>query len=666
MEKIPTRDPRASIRSNRKSLIGSFLLTVLVVSSIFAQLWLFSFNLRSRPALDTLHPSTHTIDRKIDWSWLSHEKQCPSLKKIGVKEFTARRNRLAHLLRGEDGKSFGAYVTEPSANTLYYLNLTQANWYLSERPWLAVITSTSSSSQHHLSILTPSFEKSRSQRLPFAVESEEFDKISWVAWEEAESPYEVLVNHLEKLRKENGPEGAWSIEIEENVRQFVASGLEEAAAKSDSKAKVGLAKMVIRELRMRKTEAELEIQRCVGKITLEALRAVRKHLRIGMTEKEGEALIVNALKAGGLTDIGAIVLFGENAALPHASASNSKRLEKDEFALFDSDFTRTMLPDQWIRGKKEPVCEWPKNERSKKIFETVQRAQRAALDKLLTPESEDVVYAAEVDRAARDVIAGENWGADFTHRLGHGIGLEVHEHPYLNSGNSRQVIQPGETFSNEPGIYIERLKDTEGNGIGVRLEDMVLKTETGWELIGGKTQFKAKQGGKTYIQAFEQWDRGMMEWFPDVVLEDDIIWKIIGVYIQLFELLLKTKDVRIESMICPISAEYNNEEESGGSHQHREEAFRILPELSAMSMATQIRRFKEAGRLEELSTQAQATLHRLQLQSVLEKFPQQGNHVLRYILDFFELDPEKLDNLPSLYQPISRRAHSQKPLPRGR
>ncbi|GAA5957195.1 hypothetical protein JCM3765_005435 [Sporobolomyces pararoseus] len=203
---------------------------------------------------------------------------------------------------------------------------------------------------------------------------------------------------------------------------------------------------------------------------------------------------MNALKAGGLDRIGAIVLFGENAALPHASASDSKRLEEDEFALFDvdgalfgymSDFTRTMLPDRPRRGKNAPVCEWPKNERSRKIFETVQRAQRAALDKLLTPNSDDIVYAAEVDRAARKVIDDERFGESFTHRLGHGIGLEVHEHPYLNSGNSRQVIQPGETFSNEPGIYIERSKDTEGNGIGVRLEDMVLKTESGWELVSG-------------------------------------------------------------------------------------------------------------------------------------------------------------------------------------
>ncbi|GAA5873177.1 hypothetical protein JCM16303_006961 [Sporobolomyces ruberrimus] len=491
MEKGSLPDPAPS---TRRSHVGRFLLTALVGLIIFAQLSFYSFRPLIRQSARDLHASTHAIDREIDWSWLSHEKQCPSLKKIGVEEFTARRDRLAGLLRGQDGKGWGAYVTETSANTLYYLNLTQSNWYLSERPWLAVIMPSSrSSAKHHLSVLTPSFEKSRSQRLPFAVESKEFDEISWVTWEEADSPYGVLVKHLEDLRREGGDKGEWSIEIEENVRQFVAAGIKEASSDLESKPRVGLARMVVRELRMRKTEAELDIQRCVGKITLAALRAVRKQLRIGMTEKEGEALIVNALKAGGLADIGAIVLFGENAALPHASASTTKRLHKGEFALFDvdgalfgymSDFTRTMLPDVHSCRHKEPVCAWP-NERAKKIYETVQRAQRAGLDALMTPNSTDVVYAANVDRAARDVISAEGWGEYFTHRLGHGIGLEVHEHPYLNSGNTHQQIQPGETFSNEPGIYIEQSKDTVGNGIGVRLEDMVLKTETGWELISG-------------------------------------------------------------------------------------------------------------------------------------------------------------------------------------
>ncbi|GAA5914471.1 uncharacterized protein JCM6883_004809 [Sporobolomyces salmoneus] len=501
MEKAPLDLQARPPARSRRSIILSFLLTVLVVSSIFIQL--STFSLFNRLRLADLHPSIHSIDRGIDFSWLAHEKQCPGLKMIGVEEFTARRDRLARLLKGEDEKGWGAYVTEPSANTLYYLNLTQSNWYLSERPWLAVVTPSSSSSAsstaHHLSILTPSFEKSRSQRLPFAVDSAQLENIWWITWEEAENPYEVLVEHLEGLREAQNKTGAWSIEIEENVRQFLAAGIEEVAKKRKEAApEVGLAKMVIRELRMRKTKAELDIQRCVGKITLEALRAVRKHLRIGMTEKQGEALIVNALKAGGLTDIGAIVLFGENAALPHASASSTTTLHEGEYALFDvdgslfgymSDFTRTMLPDRWIKGRKEAVCEWPKNERAKKIFETVQKAQRAALAQLVTSSnsSEDVVYASQVDKAARDVISAEGWGEFFTHRLGHGIGLEVHEHPYLKSGNRNQVLQPGETFSNEPGIYIERSKDVEqGVGIGVRLEDMVLKTVEGWELVSGE------------------------------------------------------------------------------------------------------------------------------------------------------------------------------------
>lgn len=160
-----------------------------------------------------------------------------------------------------------------SANTLYYLNLTQSNWYLSERPWLAVVTPSSSSSssshRHHLSILTPSFEKSRSQRLPFAVSRAEFDDISWITWDEAENPYGVLVDHLERLRREADHDGPWSIEVEENVRQFVAAGIAEAAAaaRSEVAPEVGLAKMVIRELRMRKTKAELDIQRCVAKVS---------------------------------------------------------------------------------------------------------------------------------------------------------------------------------------------------------------------------------------------------------------------------------------------------------------------------------------------------------------------------------------------------------------
>lgn len=154
--------------------------------------------------------------------------------------------------------------------------------------------------------------------------------------------------------------------------------------------------------------------------------------------------------------------------------------------------TRTMLPDISPRGRfmkdaqtdSSPVRTWP-SERAQRIWETVHRAQEAALKALKHAD----VHAANVDRAARDVIAREGWERYFTHRLGHGIGLQVHEAPYLNGGNVDEPLRPGETFSNEPGVYIESgvERGVVGEvGIGVRLEDMVHKTRDGFELLSGQ------------------------------------------------------------------------------------------------------------------------------------------------------------------------------------
>lgn len=169
---------------------------------------------------------------------------------------------------------------------------------------------------------------------------------------------------------------------------------------------------------------------------------------------------------------------------------------------YQSDLTRTMLPDVSSScGRRVAVGErrWP-SERSEKVWKTVSRAQHAALESL-EREQHVVIKAKDVDRAARGVIEAEGWGQYFSHRLGHGqsrlyllsltllisivgIGLQVHEHPYLNAGNE-EPLREGETFSNEPGIYIERSRDEGHGGIGVRLEDMVHLTATGWELLTG-------------------------------------------------------------------------------------------------------------------------------------------------------------------------------------
>ncbi len=191
-------------------------------------------------------------------------------------------------------------------------------------------------------------------------------------------------------------------------------------------------------------------------MTVQALREVRTKLHLGMTELEGERLITDALTGAGLTSLSAIVLFGANAALPHASASAAKRLEAGEFALFDvgghllgydSDFTRTMLPDPQPNAERA----WP-SARAELVWKTVRAAQVAALEAEVNANAPGgVVSAASVDKAARDSITAAGFGPYFTHRLGHGIGLLTHEVPYLNSGNVGQPLNSGVTHSNEPG-----------------------------------------------------------------------------------------------------------------------------------------------------------------------------------------------------------------------
>lgn len=199
-----------------------------------------------------LHVPASAVQKQPDFSSLHYSKQCPSLEFISQAEFADRRTALGKLLRGADGQSWGAYISEPSCvlisfpytclltpgrdspNTLYCAiptcgptgrgadtepypdtNLSTSDWYLSERPWVLAISPEGAGS--HLSVLTPAFETSRSQRLPFALSADEFESVSWVAWQEEADPYAVLVQHLEALREKDGAKGAWTVHLEENV-----------------------------------------------------------------------------------------------------------------------------------------------------------------------------------------------------------------------------------------------------------------------------------------------------------------------------------------------------------------------------------------------------------------------------------------------------------------
>jgi len=160
-----------------------------------------------------------------------------------------------------------------------------------------------------------------------------------------------------------------------------------------------------------------------------------------------------------------MVLTGDNAANPHGIPGANK-VEKDALLLFDlgvmvngyaSDMTRTVAvgkPDQF----------------KKDIYNLTLEAQQAALD-FIKPG----VTAHEVDRAAREVIEKAGYGEYFNHRLGHGIGMDVHEFPSIMEGNDL-VIEEGMCFSVEPGIYIP-------GKVGVRIEDCGVVTKDGFDLF---------------------------------------------------------------------------------------------------------------------------------------------------------------------------------------
>lgn len=223
----------------------------------------------------------------------------------------------------------------------------------------------------------------------------------------------------------------------------------------------------INSLRMIKSGEEFDHMRRACEIADKALEVGFQSLREGMTEHELSSIIRAEMnRLGGRPQFG-LVLFGEKAALPHG-APGDKVLRKGDVVLVDtganvegysSDITRTV-----VFG--EPT------ERQRLIWETVLRANRAAFE-VIKPGT----TCEEADGVARRVISEAGFGEYFIHRLGHGIGLQGHEHPYLVGGNKLR-LKPGMTFTIEPGIYIV-------GEIGVRIEDTALCTPEGCESLTG-------------------------------------------------------------------------------------------------------------------------------------------------------------------------------------
>ena len=302
----------------------------------------------------------------------------------------------------------------------------------------------------------PAFEEGRAREQ--ISNSPDGDKADVRVWQENESPYQLVAQGLKERSLTTGNLG-----IEETIRFVFADGL----AKAAPQASLISATPVTAGCRMIKSGNEVSLVRLAAHVTLAAYEAAYLAVKDGMTQQDVEGLVRKAHDQLGFTG-GADVQVGEFSAFPHGSVT-PQVIHEGTIVLMDggctvegyqSDITRT-----FVLGKA--------SDKMKQVFDIVHRAQSAAL-----AAARPGVECGSIDDAARKVITDGGYGPDykyFTHRLGHGMGMDGHEWPYLVRGNSTK-LQANMTTSDEPGIYIR-------GEFGIRLEDDMHVTEDGAELF---------------------------------------------------------------------------------------------------------------------------------------------------------------------------------------
>lgn len=341
-------------------------------------------------------------------------------------------------------QKFDALFFAPGTSLYYFTGI---RWGLSERLVALVLPRTGKPV-----IVVPGFEEGRLReklRLPIDVR----------VWQEDQSPTQLAAEALADQGIRAGRIG-----IEETVAFTFFDHLRHAAPGFEYVS----ADPVTIACRGRKSAHEQELQRLACEATFSVFRAVFASLRDGISQAEVEGWIEAGFGKMNLHG-DALVLFGAAAALPHGSIKPQKLKEGDVVLIdggclvegYESDVTRTS-----VIGKPP--------EKVSHAFAIVRKAQDAALDAARAGR-----LSGTVDDAARNLIVAAGYGPGyqyFTHRLGHGLGLDGHEHPYLVRG-SKTILQPGMTFSDEPGIYVP-------GEFGLRCEDdMVIAAEGPAQLL---------------------------------------------------------------------------------------------------------------------------------------------------------------------------------------
>ncbi len=360
---------------------------------------------------------------------------------IQKKEFLERIDKACKLMKEQNVQA----VYLHAGTNLYYF--TGMRWNSSERMVGALLFPNGT-----LRYIAPEFEKGTI--LDFMLVDGDV-----CCWEEHESPYELFTQIL----SENGVKEG-TVSIDEATPFFITDGI----AISQDRYKLINAKPITAGCRVIKSDAEIAIMQAAMDITLEVQKAAARILRVGIGAKEvtdfiHEAHIRYGIPSGSYF---CIVLFGVDSSFPHGVKS-PKDLEENEVVLIDtgcvlhdyiSDITRT-----YVFGEA--------NELQRNIWAIEKETQQAAFDAAKLGNT-----CASIDIASRVVLESHDLGPDYKlpglpHRTGHGIGLDIHEWPYIVR-NDQTILEPGMCFSNEPMICVP-------DAFGIRHEDHIYMTKEG-------------------------------------------------------------------------------------------------------------------------------------------------------------------------------------------
>ena len=358
-----------------------------------------------------------------------------------------RKARVERARRLMTEQKIDAVMLTGGTSMVYFSNM---RWGLSERLFALILPV-----KGQPFVVCPAFEDDRARE---QIAMSPFADAEVRTWEEHESPYQRIAQGLKDRGISSGRIG-----IEETVRFVFSDGVSKAAPSLT----LTSGTPVTAGCRTVKDAHELELMRLASEVTLKAYAAAHAALADGMTQNDFARLVSAAHTKLGFQG-GAGVQVGQYSALPHGSIT-PQTIREGTILLIDggctvegyqSDISRT-----FVLGRA--------TDKMKQVFEIEKQAQAAAL-KAARPG----VACEAVDAAARKVIVDAGFGPDykyFTHRVGHGMGMDGHEWPYLVKGNTLPLA-PGMTFSDEPGIYIR-------GEFGVRLEDDMIITGGGAELM---------------------------------------------------------------------------------------------------------------------------------------------------------------------------------------